>query len=137
MGIVVIDLLDAKVPRKDMMTASDVYVKIEIKSEDDITRRIGETKVIWDSDTPTFNETLKAEKISITSTIFFEIFDKDLMGPDDYIATVYAPIKNVLRDDLNHKKIKLNFKQPSNHDGKKNPPEEFFLNVKVSWIAYD
>lgn len=127
-GIVVVDILDAYVPKKDTMTQSDTYVRVEIKNMD---RRqsMSETKVVWDTEMPVFNQTFKEEKVPITSTIFFELFDKDMMGPNDYIGTVYAPIKNILRDGMNHKKIKLNFKYDNKSD--------YYLNVKISWMAYD
>lgn len=103
------DILEAKLPPKDtFMSASDGYVKLSIKGPaGDI--QAGQTKVIWDTARPVFNHTFKIERISISSTVFFEIFDKDMMGGDDYIATIYIPIKKILSDHENGKPITLKF----------------------------
>ena len=122
-GIVVIDVLDAYVPQKDTLTYSDAYVKIVVKSPQDGDVKVGKTKVVWDTDTPVFNTTVKMEKVSISSTVFFEIFDRDMMGPDDYIAAVYAALKTILKKEKNHKAIKLHFLT------------KYYLRVKISWIA--
>ena len=125
-GIVVIDVLDAYVPQKDTLTHSDTYVKVVLKApsadqQEDV--RIGRTKVVWDTERPVFNTTLKLEHVSIRSTVFFELFDRDMMGPDDYIAGVYAALKTILRQEKNHKAIQLFFR------------DQYFLRIKISWIA--
>lgn len=125
MGIIIVDVLDAYVPQKDTITPSDTYVKVVVKSPIDGNIPIGKTKIVWDTDHPVFNKTLKIEQVSITSTVFFEIFDKDVMGPDDYIAAVYAAIKTLLKQDRNHKEIRLFFQS------------QYYLKVKISWIAYE
>lgn len=122
-GIVVIDVLDAYVPQKDTLTHSDAYVKVVVKSPLDGDVKVGRTKVVWDSERPVFNKTVKMENVSILSTVFFEIFDRDMMGPDDYIAAVYAALKSILRQERNHQAIKLHFMS------------EYYLRVKISWIA--
>ena len=121
-GIVVIDVLDALVPQKDTVTFSDPYVKIFIKSHVDGHVMLGKTKVVWDTDRPVFNTTVKREKVPISSTVFFEVLDKDMLGPDDYIASVYKPIKTVLKKEMNHKTMVLYFLN------------KYFLRVKISWI---
>ena len=69
-----------------------------------------------------FNHTSKIEPVSIASTIFFEVFDKDLFNQNDYIASVYIPIKKLLREDNNGKAIVLEFP-----DG--------WLKVLLTWLA--
>ena len=122
-GIVIIDVLDAFVPQKDTLTHSDTYVKVVMKSPQDGDKTVGKTKVLWDTDRPVFNQTLKLERVSILSTVFFELFDRDMMGPDDYIAAVYAALRTILREERNHKTIRLPFLL------------QYYLRVKISWIA--
>jgi len=139
-GLVVIDVIDGYIPQKDTMTQSDTYVKVMLKDPsrmlpnrtiitskvseaEDV--KVGTTKTIWDTNRPIFNETFKVENISISSTIFFEIFDRDLMGPNDYIATVYAGVKKILRDEQNHHDVSLFFLK------------DYWLRIKLSWLSYE
>lgn len=138
-GLVVIDVIDGYIPQKDTMTQSDTYVKVMLKDPsrllpnrtitskvsetEDV--KVGTTKTIWDTSYPTFKETFKVENVSISSTIFFEIFDRDLMGPDDYIATVYAGVKKILRDEQNNRDVRLSFLK------------DYWLRIKLSWLSYE
>ena len=145
-GILIVDVIDAFVPQKDTLTHSDAYVKVVIKnpslededqskkvydskpitkSKDPSVIKMGKTKVVWDTDHPVFNSSHKMENVSISSTIFFEIFDKDLMGQDDFIASLYAALKTLLKEEQNHQIIKLPFLV------------DYFLRVKISWFAYE
>lgn len=152
LGIVVIELIDAVVPKKDTITASDTYVKIEIKPTNDDkipgaktqendgaknlganqdgveTLKVDTSKVIWDTNHPSFNATFKMEKVSIRSLITFAIYDKDMMGPNDFIGTVSISIRKVLERDLNHKEITFPILKTT---------DKYYLRVKISWIAYD
>jgi hypothetical protein len=120
-GIVIIDVLDAKLPNKDTMTSSDGYVKVSTMGPaGDLLA--GKTKVIWDNNNPSWNHTFKVERVSMASTIFFELFDKDMIGGDDYIATAYIAIKKIVRDGLNSKVIKLDFPDGS-------------IRVTVTWLT--
>ena len=141
-GMLVIDVIDAFVPQKDYLTHSDTYVKVVIRNpmKDDIIDgkkvtdanpiyyapavKVGKTKVVWDTDRPVFNTTLKLENVSISSTIFFELFDRDMLDHDDFIASLYAALKSLLKEERNHQVIKLPFLG------------DYFLRVKISWIAY-
>lgn len=120
-GIVVIDVLNATLPKKDTMTSTDGYVKLSIMGpagDNDV----GQTKVHWDTKQPTFNHTFKVEEVSIASTIFFEIFDRDILDSDDYIATVYLTMKKILQRSQNGKAITLPFPDGS-------------LRVAVTWLG--
>lgn len=156
LGIVVIELIDAVVPKKDTFTASDTYVKIEIKSTNDDTipeaksqengaksldakegdanqdgvgtLKVDTSKVVWDTNHPSFNATFEMEKVSIRSLITFAIYDKDMMGPNDFIGNVSISIRKVLERDLNHKEITFPILKTT---------DKYYLRVKISWIAYD
>ncbi|KAI1291013.1 hypothetical protein HDE_07719 [Halotydeus destructor] len=120
-GVVVIEVLDAKLPRKDQVTASDGYVKLSIVGPTG-DHKVGRTKILWDLDHPVFNQTFKVEHVSIMSTIFFEVYDRDLVATDDYIGSVYIPIKKMLKDNLNGKVHNLTFPDGS-------------LNACVTWLG--
>jgi hypothetical protein len=86
--------------------------------------KVGKTKVVWDTERPVFNSTMKVENVSISSTIFFELFDKDMLDHDDFIASLYAALKTLLKEEKNHQIINLPFSN------------DYYLRVKISWIAY-
>lgn len=120
-GIVIVDVLEGYIPKKDTVTASDGYVKVSTMGPaDDL--EAGQTRTKWDTHDPVFNHTIKIDGVSMSSTIFFEIFDKDMIGGDDYIGTVYVVVKKIVRDGMNSKIIKLDFP-----DG--------WLKVSVTWLG--
>lgn len=122
-GIVVVEVLEARLPRKDQVTDSDGYVKVSVVTPDG-THEVGQTKVIYDKEYPVFNHTAKADAVSIKSTIFFELFDKDFLNQNDYIASVYIPIRRLLSENNNGKPVTLDF--PNG-----------WLKVSLTWLAGD
>ncbi|RWS11634.1 hypothetical protein B4U79_18041 [Dinothrombium tinctorium] len=89
-GIVEISIMEASVPNKDVFTKSDVYVKVSIFGPKRL--MIGKTVTITDNNRPLFNQTFSA-KVFKSSTVIFEIMDKDHFRNDDYIATVFISLE--------------------------------------------
>lgn len=80
--------------------------------------------MIWDANNPIYNHTTKTKEVSIKSTVFFELYDKDIMNQNDYIASVYVPIKRLLSENNNGKPTTLEFP-----DG--------WLKVSLTWLVND
>lgn len=137
-GIVIVELLNGKVPQRDNFSPSDTYVKLFIQSPSQNesvsnssdskldTGKFATSKVIWDTNEPSFGgQTFKVEKVPISSTLVMMVYDKDRMNQDDYIATVYIAVKSVLSEGINHKPHTLFFP----------PGGDYFINCTISWIG--
>lgn len=138
-GIIVVEVLNGKVPQKDTFSPSDTYVKLFISkspinnstnssSADEVKDvKFGTTKVAWDTNEPSFLQTFKIEKVAISSTVMLLVYEKDLMNQDDYIASVYVAIKTLLSTGKNHQPQTLFFP----------PDDKYYINCTISWISYE
>ena len=135
----VVEVLNAKVPQRDTFSPSDTYVKLFISKSpisnssnnnnsvhaDDV--KIGTTKVVWDTNEPSFHQTFKIEKVAISSTVMLLVYEKDLINQDDYIASVYVAIKTLLASNKNHQPQTLFFP----------PDDKYYINCTISWISHE
>lgn len=124
--IMYLDILEAKVPGQDgYVSASDTYVKINLRcTKTGTIRKVGETRIVNDSNDPVFNQTFKAEKVDFDSLLILDLLDRDAFQ-DDPITTITVDLKQVLLSGKNYKDLKLVF-----------PNEEhYYLIIKLLMIG--
>ena len=90
---------NAYINNKDWFSKNDLYVKIKFGDQ------IRRTRVLWDNNSPAWNEIFLFEE-SVIDQIKFELYDADKWSPDELVDTTEFFIN---RCEMNIKSVTVGF----------------------------
>lgn len=107
LGVALIVVQKAHVPKKDPLSKADPYVQVFLLDmDDDHQELIGTTRMVRNHHEPDFNQHFSSKLVPKATRIMFKVFDFDDMDEDDLVGTVTVRLDHLVDMGLVGRPIK-------------------------------